>query len=154
MKYLITDVSSTDPSFNGGALYFVLPLSQDNIHYINLGQNTYKNLAEIPQFQYLVFNGVGYFIEYDSLTEDGSFDNEEFDKLLENKIKQDYTLPIWSTDNDKDIQKFIKRFGVEAEEMLFYENSVIMKYAPFHFDGYVTSAEITLETIKNVLSNN
>lgn len=146
MKYLITNVGSTDPYFDGGALYFVLPLSQDNVHNITLGHETYENLAKIPQFQHLVFNGVGYFIECD-------FDSEEFDKLLENEVKQEDTLPVWLTDNDE-MQKFIKKFGVEAETMLVYHNSIIMKYTPNHFDGYVTSMEINLETIKNVLSDN
>lgn len=153
MKYLITDVGSTDSDdFDGGALYYVLPLSQNNIHDITLGHETYKKLSKISQFQHLVFNGVGYFIEYDSLTED-EFDNEKFDALLETEVKQEGTLSIWLSDNDEDIQEFIKQFGVEAEAMSIYENSVIMKYTPNHFDGYVTSTEITLEAIKNAISN-
>ncbi len=129
MKYLMTEITSSDEMYDADTFYYVLPLDEGNLTAIKLGQESIISLKN-KGARSVTFEGIGYFLKEEILGP--QFDKEKFKQFRGTKIK----YGVWISDSEE-IQRYIDDFGVDADDVVFYEDEFIAKFQPKHFHGEI-----------------
>jgi hypothetical protein len=150
MKYLITNVTTSEDIYDADVQWYVAKLTPAFFAFAENKINIFKDvLSKDKDLLSINFFGLGYFLGQEIYPfTPYSLDLEDIENLIDETVEKD----IWLSSNPQ-VEKYLQEFGANAEKLQVHtQQTLTFSFVPKHADFTIYSADLSFELVERLKS--